>query len=296
MKTLAKDKVIYDFRPDHPFAYHVDNGETFWLETEDCYNGLFKKSSDLRTEATDSSKFDAAVGPIEIRGAAIGDTLCVEVIQIQLAEQGVMVTAKNLGIFGGMIDVPDTKIIPIRDGYALFSEKVRLPLTPMIGVMGVLPGRDSYRCTVPGDFGGNMDPKELTIGTKAYFPVFVDGAGLAVSDLHACMGDGEMSGTGLEIAGRVCLRVSLIKGQHIRRPILETADAIYTIATKSTYDEALRTAAMDMICLMQRRMGLNFPDAYRLLSAACDIRISQVVNGVYTLKVRAPTDLLGMDV
>lgn len=293
MQTLGKNNVIYFFRPDCRFVYQVEDGETFWVETDDCYNGLFKKESDLRTEDVDTSRFDAAVGPIEVRGATTRDTLCVEVVEIQLANQGVMVTAKNLGIFGNMIDQPNTKILPIRDGCAVFSDRIRLPLTPMIGVMGVLPEQGQFRCTVPGDFGGNMDTKELTVGTKAYFPVFVDGAGLAVSDLHACMGDGEMSGTGLEIAGRICLRVSLLKGQSIRRPVLETPDAVYTIATKATFEDALRTAAMDMVCILQRRLGLNFPDAYRLLSAACDIRISQVVNGVYTLKARVPKSLLG---
>ena len=56
-------------------------------------------------------------------------------------------------------------------------------------------------------------------------------------------------------------------------------------------EAAVRTAAMDMISLLRERLGLDFPDAYRLLSAACDVRVSQVVNGVYTLKVRAPKRL-----
>ena len=292
MRVFGKDKVIYFFRPDQPPAYYVNDGETFWVETDDCYNGMFQSEADLRLESVDTSKFDAAVGPICISNATTDDTLCVEVLDIQLAGHGVMVTAKNLGVLGRMIEMPSTRIIPVRDGCACFGEGINLPINPMIGVMGVLPAEGSFRCTVPGDFGGNMDTKELTVGTKAYFPVFQEGAGLALSDLHACMGDGELSGTGLEIAGRVCIRVSVLKGKKINRPILETADAVYIIVTKETFEQAVQTAAADAVSILKNRLGVGFQDAYRLLSAACDIRISQVVNGVYTLKVRIPGALL----
>lgn len=292
MKVLGKDKVIYFFRPDLPPAYHVEDGETFWVETDDCYNGRFQSEADLRTESVDTSKFDAAVGPIHIQGATTNDSLCVQVLDIQLADHGVMVTAKRLGVLGTEIQAPNTRIIPVQNGYAHFSEGIRLPVRPMLGVMGVLPGEGSFRCTVPGDFGGNMDTKELTVGTKAYFPIFQPGGGLALSDLHACMGDGELSGTGLEIAGRVCIRVSVCKGKRIRRPILETADAVYVIATEATFEQAVQTAAKDAVSILQSRLGLNHADAYRLMSAACDLGISQVVNGVYTLKVRIPKRLL----
>jgi len=292
MKTVSRDHVIYSFSPDCEFVERIEDGETLWVEMNDCYNGVFKTGQDLRTPSVDTSKFDAAVGPLYVSGATPNDTLSVEVMDICLADHGVMVTAKGLGIFGDLMEEPHTKIIPIRDGAAWFSNEIRLPLNPMIGVMGVLPEHGRFRCTVPGDFGGNMDTKELTIGTKAYFPVFVEGAGLAVSDLHACMGDGEISGTGLEIAGKVCLKVSVLHGRRIHRPVLETDDAVFAIATKDTFEEAVRTAAMDMIAIIRRQLDLNFPDAYRLLSAACDIRISQVVNGVYTLKARMPKELL----
>ena len=296
MKTLGenKEKVIYFFCPDNEFVYEVADGETFWVETDDCYNGIFQKETDLRTPDVDTSKFDAAVGPIRVEGAAPGDTLCVEILDICLADHGVMVTTKGLGLFGERITEPNTKIISIEDGCAVFSDKLRLPLTPMVGVLGVQPAEGKYRCTVPGAFGGNMDTKELKVGTKVYLPVFLEGAGLAAADIHACMGDGELSGTGLEIAGRIQLKVTVLKGKKIERPVLETEEAIYTIATDETMESAMKTACSDMVALLQSRLDLNFPDAYRLLSATCDIRISQVVNGVYTLKARMPRYLLDM--
>lgn len=292
MQIFGKDRVINCFSPDHPFAYEMDDGETVWIEMDDCYGGVFQTEQDLRTPEVDTSCFDAAVGPILVQGAEAGDVLCVRVLDIQLAEQGVMVTAKGLGMLGDQIDAPNTKIIPIREGYAYFSPSIMLPLAPMIGVMGVLPREGRYPCTVPGTFGGNMDTKELGVGAKLYLPVFHHGAGLVVADLHACMGDGEMSGTGIEIAGRVCIQVSVMKGACLAEPVLETDEAVYTIATAATYEQAARTAAQNMAVLLQERLSLCFQDAYRLLSAVCDLRISQVVNGVYTMKVRVPKAVL----
>jgi len=287
MKVLSKDKLIYNFNPNNKHVYFVEDGETFWVETDDCYNGQIKSECDLRPNIN-ISIMDAAVGPINVSNATPTDTLCIEILDIQFASQGVMVTSKGLGVLGNRIETPNTKIIKIHDGFAHFSETIKLPLTPMIGVMGVSPRKGSFHCAVPGDYGGNMDTKELKIGTKVYLPIFIDGAGLAISDLHACMGDGELSGTGIETAGRVCLKVSVIKNKKIERPILELQDSIFTIATESTFEKAIEIAVSDMVYILQDKLEIDFSDAYRLLSATCDICISQVVNGVYTLKVRAP--------
>jgi amidase len=287
VKTFGKDHVIYYFSRDNKAVYFVEDGETFWIETDDCYSGQIKTVRDLRPHI-DISIMDAAVGPISISNATPSDTLCVEVMDIRFASQGVMVTSVGLGVLGKRIEAPNTKIIKIEDGYAHFSDTIKLPLTPMIGVMGVSPREGRIHCATPGNHGGNMDTKEVTIGSKVYLPIFVEGANLGISDLHACMGDGELSGTGIETAGKVCLKVSVIKNKRIERPMIETPDSIYTIATEATYEQAIEVAVADMVAILQEKLRLEFPDAYRLLSATCDIRISQVVNGVYTLKVRAP--------
>ncbi|KAI0777014.1 Acetamidase Formamidase [Irpex lacteus] len=68
--------------------------------------------------------------------------------------------------------------------------------------------------TVPGrEHGGNCDIKNLSRGSRCYFPVFVKGANLSVGDLHFSQGDGEISFCGaIEMAGIITLRTSIIKG------------------------------------------------------------------------------------
>jgi amidase len=294
MRTLPKDKVIYRFAPDAPMAYFVGDGETFWVETDDCYQGQIHSAGILRPQI-DISVMDCSVGPISVEGAMPGDTLCVEVLEFSFAPQGVMVTSPGLGLLGHRIAAPDTKIIPIRDGFAHFSETIRLPLTPMIGTIGVLPAKGEIHCAVPGDHGANLDTKIITTGAKVYLPVAVKGAGLALGDLHACMGDGELSGTGIETAGKVCIRTTVCKEFPLLRPMVETNDSIYALASDTDFRAAVQTAMDDMITLLMRKKTLDFPDAYRLLSATCDIQISQLVNELPTVRVRAPKAALQID-
>lgn len=295
MRVLPKDKVIYSFTQANPFVYDVADGETFWVETDDCYSGQIQDEKTLRTDI-DISIMDCAVGPIEVRGAEKGDTLRIDVLAIETADHGVMVTKKGMGILGADVTVPDTKIIPVRDRFAYITPEIRLPLTPMIGVLGVYPreGEDIH-CAVPGDHGSNMDTKLVRVGSSVYFPVFKDGAGIALGDLHACMGDGELDGTGIEIAGRVCLRVTVIKGHPIERPVIETDEAFYFLASREDIHDAIRVACRNAVDFLMRKKEVPFTIAYRLLSAACDIQISELVNDTLTVRVRVPKRDLQID-
>ncbi len=126
MRVIPKDKVIFHFNPTNPANYTVEDGETFWVECDDCYSGQITDESVKRPDI-DIGIMDCAVGPIAISGAHPGDTLCVEVMAIDLAPQGVMVTSVGLGVLGDHITEPNTKIIPVHDGFAHFSDDIKLP-------------------------------------------------------------------------------------------------------------------------------------------------------------------------
>ena len=291
MQVFAKDKVIFSFNQNNKPAYFVDDGEIFMVDTDDCYSGQIKNESIKRPDI-DISIMDCSVGPIYVNGAEPDDVLCVEILKIDFAPQGVMVTSKGLGVLGEKITEPNTKIIPISNGYAHFAPGIDLPLTPMMGVIGVAPRSGDIHCAVPGDHGSNMDTKIITVGSKVYLPVAVKGALLAVGDLHACMGDGELSGTGIETAGKILMKVTVLRGTRLERPMVETADSMYTIASAKEFRDGVHAAVEDMVNYLMKKTGLSFPDAYRLLSATCDIQVSQVVNDLHTFRVRAPKALL----
>ena len=74
----------------------------------------------------------------------------------------------------------------------------------------------------------------------------------------------------------------------MERPVIETADALYFVASAETLEQSIRLAVADTVAFLEKKLDLNFPDAYRLLSATCDIQISQVVNDWKTVRVRCP--------
>lgn len=287
MRVIPKEKVISHFNPTNRANYQVADGEVFWVEAEDCYSGQIRSEATKRPDI-DVSILDCAVGPIDVAGAEPGDTLCVEVLAIDFDTQGVMVASPGLGLLGDLIKEPVSKIIPISDGLAHFSDDIKLPLNPMIGVMGVATAKDEIHCCVPGDHGANMDTKLVRPGSRVYLPVSVKGAGLAVGDMHACMGDGELSGTGIETAGRMCLKVTVCHDKPIERPVIETSDSIYFLASRPTFEESLRIAAEDTVHFLMRKLDLDFTQAYFLLSAACDTQISEAICGSVTVRIRCP--------
>src|SRR5829696_1382118 len=72
---------------------------------------------------------------------------------------------------------------------------------------------EGARTVPPREHGGNSDIKNLTIGSRVYFPVYVEGAKLSLGDLHFSQGDGEISFCGaIEMAGYIDLGVDLVKG------------------------------------------------------------------------------------
>ncbi|RST74065.1 acetamidase/formamidase family protein [Siminovitchia acidinfaciens] len=92
--------------------------------------------------------------------------------------------------------------------------------TPESAVLGTLKGAEfdrvaaeGARTVPPRENGGNCDIKNLSKGSKIFFPVFVDGAKLSVGDLHFSQGDGEITFCGgIEMSGWIDLKVDVIKG------------------------------------------------------------------------------------
>ena len=112
-------------------------------------------------------------------------------------------------------------------------------------------------------------------GSKVFFPVNVPGALLQLGDLHATMGDGEICGTGIEIAGEVAVRIHLIKDFPIERPILEAGEEWYTIASAKDYTEALSLVTEDMQKLIVDAYGWDATDAYLYMSIQGNVEVCQ---------------------
>ena len=293
MKTLcANDATIFTFDKQHPAKLTVNPGDKISITTKDCFSNLVDEQNTLAT--LDWNQINPATGPIYVKDAQKGDILKVTIHSIQLADQGVCAVGPGFGLVP--IEKMTQKIIPIREQQAIFSESIHLPLNPMIGVIGVAPEGEAISTGTPDAHGGNMDTKLIKEGAILYFPIFTEGALFALGDLHAVMGDGEIGGSGLEIAGTVIVTLDLIKTADselkIAHPIIETDDHFAFIVSRETIDQAIIDATNIGVYHLQRALNISLEDATMLGSLACQAEISQLVDPQLTARFMVPKTLL----
>jgi len=292
MTRIPRNKVIYSFNPRHEPAATVKLGELVSIETEDAFGGQIKNEKNS-VETLDWSKVDGATGPVFIENAKPGDTLIVEILDIDVPNEGVIVTVPKYGILGEKRFKPSTKLVRINRNYIHF-EKVQVRKKPMIGTIGVTP-KSEVPCGSLGKHGGNMDVKELTAGTKLYLPVFVEGALFAAGDLHATQADGELCVSAVEVPGEILLRFDLRKGESPQWPVLETNDSYAFLTCGETLDEAVRNAAEAAVEAFMREYGWPFETAYMLASLAVNLEINQVVDPKKGARAVISKDLISLD-
>jgi amidase len=288
--TVARDQSVFSLSADAAPAVSIRPGESLVLDTADCFSDQVQSAADT-PGAVDWSHINPATGPVFVEGAEPGDVLSVFIERIDVAPRGVMAVSGDFGVLRDRFEGISFAMIDIEDGFANVAG-ARVPVRPMIGVIGVAPAGAPVPCGSPGSHGGNMDTRLIGQGATVYLPVFVPGALLAAGDLHAAMGDGEICGTGVEVAGTITLRVDVRRDLALVNSIVETADVVATIASAETLDEAADLATRDMADLLTARLGLSPADATMLMSAAGQLQVSQVVDPLKTARYALSKEIL----
>ena len=162
----------------------------------------------------------------------------------------------------------------------------------MIGVIGVAPAGQAVLNNTPGPHGGNLDTREVTVDARVYLPGFVPGGYLALGDLHATMGDGEVCGTGVEIRGVVEIQVEVLKDWGWRQPVIDFKDSLYFLGSAPTLEAAVEKATTEAVGFLEEKNRMSWNEAYMLASIGTDLLISQVVNPWKTVRVRVPKHLM----
>jgi len=284
---LTRDRIVYSLSREHRPALEIDSGDTVVLETFDARTGSILSDSDL-LDVPHPDGANPATGPIAVRGAVSGDHLAVTIDTISLAPSGFLAVKKNTGLLADRAGHFTTRVVQVQDGAVRFSDTLTLPARPMIGVIGTAPAGPGVETLYPGPHGGNMDNRYVSEGATVHLPVTVPGAGLAIGDVHAAMGDGEITMVGLEICAEVTVTVCLVKDDPVSRPWIETPDVWVTTGDHADTTEALRMAADQMVDLLQRKVGVGFNDAYMMMSAAGDVQICQLCGpGTFPVTTRA---------
>lgn len=225
-----------------------------------------------------------------------------------------------------------------RDGYARSPAMpgIAIPGRPFLGIMGVAPSYDrlgeitarearlaeagfsvlspdatsavpangaaavqGLRTAPPREIGGNMDIKQLTAGSVVTLPVDVPGALFSAGDCHFAQGDGEVTGTAIEITATVRLRFRVVKPAEqrwrprfptfeyaepprvVERRFVGTSGIPVDAEGRNGYLDltmAAKEALREMIAYLTSLRGLTREQAYVLISVAGDLRISEGVD------------------
>jgi acetamidase/formamidase len=274
-----------------PPRLRIASGDTVHLECVDSSGAQVHPSMTLPEYLKiDRNKIHALTGPIFIDGAEPGDVLEVDVLEVAHKGWGWTSVVSGLGFLKERFANPFLLIWKLEGAVSKSVPPAVVPLRPFCGVMGVAPGEDGeFRTRPPGNFGGNMDVRELCDGAKLYLPVFNRGALFSAGDAHAAQGDGEVSINGIECPADVTLRFHVHKRQPLSAPMIETAAGRKEppgpghgewIIVESAADAtaAARAATSRMIDFLAGAWGFSEVQAYLLCSVAMNLRFSQVVN------------------
>jgi len=262
------------------------------------------------TDTIDASGLDAhevavaprpnpMTGPFFIEGAEPGDTLAVRIDRLTPSRAtGWTYSPLALTVLdpAAIADRPSSeRSVWIIDGNA---GTVRLceptegletfapPLAPMIGCFGVAPAMgQAFSTATSAQNGGNMDYRLFAPGTTAWFPVSVPGALFYLGDGHACQGDGEIVGTGVETSFEMEVTFRVLK-RTIAWPRGETAEDIFTIGNARPLDQALQHATTEMLRWLGEDYGLEPRAASHLLGQVVRYDVGNVFNPAFTIACR----------
>lgn len=174
-------------------------------------------------------------------------------------------------------------------------EDLAVSLRPMLGSFGVAP-KDGQAISsfTSGEHGGNMDYRGFREGVTVYLPVFVEGAFFHLGDGHACQGDGEISGTGVETSMEVEFTVEVRKGWTIGWPRGEDEAYIFTAGNARPLDQALQHATTEMTRWLGSDYGLDVRSASTLMGQTVEYEIGNVYDPAYTVICKMPRAILAM--
>jgi amidase len=290
MRVTKAGNIKYALSGDDPFIAAIDPGEDVTVETAINVNdGTIHTVGQQLTEADVTLPFvNGATGPIEVRGAKPGDMLSVEILDIALDKIGFTALWPGIGMFPDWVRQKEfgiqTRAVAVSDGVVHWSDQLKLPVKPMIGVIGVAPVHGAVLTVDNGPHGGNLDVQEITTGNTVRLRVHKDGAHLFLGDCHALQGDGEANGMGaIEIATELKVRVSLEPAPaRLNHPRIETPSHICTLGCARPLEDAMRLAFQEMIYWLEDDYGIPAPEAYMLLGQIAEARCTQVVNPKYT--------------
>ncbi len=288
MQQATRDILYFEIGPDNEPTLRVSPGEEFEVETQLNPGPWLDNHPEREMLRQKLRGGNPSSGCIYVEGAMPGQVLSVNIGEIDLDPVGFTNYWGSTGAMPGWMGPSGVgeqkKVVHIREGKIIWSDKLELPVAPMLGVVGVAPANTRWSNIWAGQWGGNMDIQEITSGATVHIPIYVPGALLHIGDMHAIQGDGEICGAGgIEAGGRVKISCDPApKPKSMSWPRITDETHIITTAQAKPAEDAFRLALVEMILWLEEEYGFTKGEAYLLLGQVLEARCTQFVNPTFT--------------
>lgn len=303
--TVVNEVNYHTFSKDHPVLVRIRPGDSVITKTVDSAGFDAQGVRHTKTHG------NPLTGPFYVEGAEPGDAIVVELTKLRLNRSTGYTAFRTSALSEetrekyaagpyteGAVLPGRTDLIPftidVKNGTARPKDRLssRVDLifkaTPMLGCIGVAPAGHSPTSGPAGDWGGNMDYKEIRAGASVILPVLIPGAFLFLGDGHALQGDGEAVGSGIETSLDVGFTVYLRKKAHVTEPRVENAEYLISIgsrsATSKSLNDALTIATSDMMRWLVEEYRLEPVAAHLLIGHQARYDVA-ALSGVMAIKI-----------
>lgn len=293
MKVVKKSNIIHSMSKNNIPACYMKSGEVINVETSSP-SFTQEKFNEIRVTRNFPKRILSITGPIFVHSCKRGDILKITIKDIKLDKIGKMWSGQWIGYLKDELQTCFLKEVKVVEDKVVFDNLTKDFIQPMIGTIGVAPENEDIDCLVPGIHGGNMDVKELGIGSILYLTAQVEGGLISFGDVHAAMGKGELLGTGVEIGSTITTKIEVLKSRNINLPIpiIENSDSYILVFSGNDVETACKEILKISIPIIMELNNLSYSDAYCFIGQFCDVGIAQLVNPLSTVTLTIPKKLL----
>jgi amidase len=296
MQTFEPEDIKYTYSPEHTPIGTVQAGEPFTVITADGFTGRYDDPANFtpETAAWVEENLDGVTGPIAVNGAKPGQAVAVTIEEIEVITKGIVVVSRCQAVSPQDWWHEEDHVVhlTVSDGVIQLRDGWTVPATPLIGCLATTPARETVFSRHEGNYGGNLDVREITAGATVVLPVEVRGAGVYFGDCKAAIGDGEIvcapeCGTRIVASARPIDRPA-----RMDAPRIVTAERLMTVVSAASLTDAARAAFRELKYWLEQEWGLTNDEAAMVMGIGAHCGIGQVSNLLHTAKCWISRSLL----
>jgi amidase len=276
---IPNTEITYRFDSRLTPCLSVESGDYLLFHTRDAHSGTInikKVWADVPFPELDENTGNPVTGLVYVKGARPEMTLKVSILEILPDPVGMLPIRSYMGVLRDIVPERTARVVKYAENRVWINDQLSVPARPMVGTIGVAPKDGEIATGPPGDHGGNMDDNFITVGSEVYFPIYHDGAYLGLGDIHAVMGDAELTCGGVDICAHVLVKVEVVEAPSItQNPIVIKDNLIVTHGFAWKYPDAAKMACEEMCKILMNKLQISEYEAVLLMAARGDLGLCQ---------------------